>query len=218
MYPIYQPHTASPSAAGKPSFDSTVSLKIGVLALQGDFREHLQVLETLGIDGIEVRRESELHQVDGLIIPGGESTAMQKLAQSFALWNPLHDAIHAGMPVFGTCAGLILLATRITDGIAGQESLAALDVNVRRNAFGNQLDSFETELAVAGINGPVHAAFIRGPVIEEVGEGVEVLARLHDGRVVAARSGNALGISFHPEVTGETRIHRLFADMVLSAR
>lgn len=195
-----------------------MSLKIGVLALQGDFREHIAVLTALDIEAIEVRRASELAQVDGLIIPGGESTAIQKLAQSFDLWNPLREAVRSGLPVFGTCAGLILLATGIVDGIVGQESLGALDVTVRRNAFGGQLDSFETELAFVGVDGPVHAAFIRGPIIEAVGESAEVLARLHDGRVVAARSGNAIGISFHPEVVGETRIHRLFADMVLSAR
>lgn len=193
-------------------------ITIGVLALQGDFREHIQTLNAIDVQAVEVRRPSELDQIDGLIIPGGESTAMQKLAQAFELWVPLRDSLAAGLPVFGTCAGLILLASQITDGIVGQESLGALDVTVRRNAFGGQLDSFETELAVTDIDGPVHAAFIRGPIIERVGPSVEVLARLHDGRVVAAREGNALGISFHPEVTGEKRIHRLFADMVLAAR
>lgn len=193
-------------------------ITIGVLALQGDFREHIQTLNAIDVQTVEVRRPGELGQIDGLIIPGGESTAMQKLAQAFDLWEPLRDSIASGLPVFGTCAGLILLASQITDGIVGQESLGALDVTVRRNAFGGQLDSFETDLAVAGIDGPVHAAFIRGPIIERVGQSVEVLARLHDGRVVAAREGNALGISFHPEVTGETRIHRLFADMALAAR
>ena len=181
-------------------------------------REHMVTLNSLGVAVVEVKTPEQLAKIDALVIPGGESTTIFKLSEIFEMLQPLRDAIAGGLPVLGTCAGLILLADRILDGAIGQETLGGLDVTVRRNAFGNQLDSFETELAVAGINGPVHAAFIRGPVIEEVGEGVEVLARLHDGRVVAARSGNALGISFHPEVTGETRIHRLFADMVLSAR
>lgn len=190
---------------------------IGVLALQGDFREHIATLSDIGVEAIEVRRLSELEGCDGLIIPGGESTVMQRLAQSYGLFDPIRARIRAGLPVFGTCAGLIMLADTITDGIVGQETFGGLPVTVRRNAFGNQLDSFETDLAFRGIVGPVHAAFIRGPLIEAVEPGVEVLSQLHDGRIVAARFGNLLGISFHPEVTGETRIHKLFVDMVAAA-
>jgi 5'-phosphate synthase pdxT subunit len=190
--------------------------RIGVLALQGDFREHIATLNAIGVDAHEVRRLAELEMSDGLIIPGGESTVMQRLSQAYGLFTPIRDAIRAGLPVFGTCAGLIMLADRITDGVVGQETFGGLDITVRRNAFGNQLDSFETDLAFRGIDGPVHAAFIRGPLIESVGDGVEVLSQLHDGRIVAARQGNLLGISFHPEVTGENRIHSLFVDMVAS--
>ena len=187
---------------------------IGVLALQGDFREHIQALERLGVDAVEVRRVSELQSCDGLVIPGGESTVMQRLAEAYELFEPISDAIRADLPVFGTCAGLIMLSDRVQDGITGQRTFGGLNVTVRRNAFGNQLDSFEADLAFRGIDGPVHAAFIRGPVIESVGDGVEILSQLHDGRIVAVRQGNLLGISFHPEVTGEDRIHALFVDMV----
>ena len=187
---------------------------IGVLALQGDFREHIQALDRLGIDAVEVRRVPELQSCDGLVIPGGESTVMQRLAEAYELFEPISDAIRAGLPVFGTCAGLIMLSDRVQDGITGQRTFGGLNVTVRRNAFGNQLDSFEADLAFRGIDGPVHAAFIRGPVIESVGDGVEILSQLHDGRIVAVRQGNLLGISFHPEVTGEDRIHALFVDMV----
>jgi 5'-phosphate synthase pdxT subunit len=189
---------------------------IGVLALQGDFREHLAVLSRLGVEGREVRRVTELDEVDGLIIPGGESTVMQRLAQAYDLFEPIKQRLAAGMPAFGTCAGLIMLADRITDGIVGQETFGGLDITVRRNAFGNQLDSFEADLAFRGIVGPVHAAFIRGPLIESVGPNVEVMSQLHDGRIVGARQGNLLGISFHPEVTGEDRIHAAFVDMVVN--
>ena len=187
---------------------------IGVLALQGNFREHIQALDRLGIDAVEVRRVPELQSCDGLVIPGGESTVMQRLAEAYELFEPISDAIRAGLPVFGTCAGLIMLSDRVQDGITGQRTFGGLNVTVRRNAFGNQLDSFEADLAFRGIDGPVHAAFIRGPVIESVGDGVEILSQLHDGRIVAVRQGNLLGISFHPEVTGEDRIHALFVDMV----
>lgn len=194
------------------------SPRIGVLALQGDFREHIATLATLGLQAHEVRRISELNECDGLIIPGGESTVIQRLAQAYDLFEPIRVAIKNGLPVFGTCAGLIMLADRITDGVVGQETFGGLEVTVRRNAFGNQLDSFETDLAFRGIDGPVHAAFIRGPLIESVGDAVEVLSQLHDGRIVAARQGNLLGISFHPEVVGENRIHSLFVDMVASRK
>lgn len=188
---------------------------IGVLALQGDFREHRQTLDAIGVESIEVRTLADLSKSAGLIIPGGESTVMQKLAVAYDLFDPLHDAIKAGLPTFGTCAGLIMLADEILDGIVGQAGFGGLDVSVRRNAFGNQLDSFEVDLEFKGVEGPaVHAAFIRAPIVERVGAGVEVLSQLNDGRVVGVRQGNLMGISFHPEVTGETRIHELFVSMV----
>jgi 5'-phosphate synthase pdxT subunit len=188
---------------------------IGVLALQGDFREHRQTLNAIGVDSIEVRTLADLSKCSGLIIPGGESTVMQKLAVAYDLFNPIHDALKAGLPAFGTCAGLIMLADEIIDGIPGQAGFGGLDVSVRRNAFGNQLDSFEVDLDFNGVSGaPVHAAFIRAPIVERVGESVEVLSQLADGRVVAVRQRNLMGISFHPEVTGETRIHELFVTMV----
>ena len=188
---------------------------IGVLALQGDFREHRQTLAAIGVESIEVRTLADLAKSAGLIIPGGESTVMQKLAVAYDLFNPLHDAIKAGLPTFGTCAGLIMLADEILDGIVGQSGFGGLDVSVRRNAFGNQLDSFEVDLDFKGVEGPaVHAAFIRAPIVERVGENVEVLSQLSDGRGVGVRQGNLMGISFHPEVTGETRIHELFVSMV----
>jgi len=191
---------------------------VGVLALQGDFREHLAVLAELGAKGVPVRRPSELDEVDGLIIPGGESTVMDKLSRAFGLADPLKRRIADGLPVYGTCAGLILLADTVLDAIDGQQTVGGLDVAVRRNAFGNQLDSFETDLEVEGFDGPpVHAAFIRAPVVERMGEHVTPLASLEDGRVVAVRQGNLLGTSFHPEITGELRFHRAFLDTVLAA-
>jgi 5'-phosphate synthase pdxT subunit len=189
---------------------------IGVLALQGDFREHRQTLAAIGVESIEVRTLADLSKSAGLIIPGGESTVMQKLAVAYDLFDPIHDALKGGLPTFGTCAGLIMLADEIIDGITGQTGFGGLDVSVRRNAFGNQLDSFEVDLEFEGVEGPaVHAAFIRAPIVERVGESVEVLSQLADGRVVGVRQGNLMGISFHPEVTGETRIHELFVSMVL---
>ena len=192
-----------------------MSPTIGVLALQGDFREHRQTLAAIGVDSVEVRTLADLSKSDGLIIPGGESTVMQKLAVAYDLFEPIKDALKAGLPAFGTCAGLIMLADEIIDGIPGQSGFGGLDVSVRRNAFGNQLDSFEVDLAFGGVTGPaVHAAFIRAPIVERVGENVEVRSKLADGRVVGVRQGNLMGISFHPEVTGETRIHELFVSMV----
>lgn len=190
---------------------------VGVLSLQGDFREHLQAFERLGISAIPVKRRSELDSVSGLVLPGGESTTIGKLARIFDLFDPISTAIEGGLPVFGTCAGLIMLADEITDGIVGQETFGGLDVVVQRNAFGNQLDSFEVDLPFSGIPNPVHAAFIRAPLITSVGPKARVVASLEDGRVVGVVQNNRLGISFHPEVTGEDRIHSYFYDALVCA-
>jgi len=188
---------------------------VGVLALQGDFREHLAVLASLGADAVPVRRARELEQVAGLVIPGGESTVMDKLSRAFGLRDPLRERIADGLPVYGTCAGLIMLSDRVLDALPDQQTLGGIDVTVRRNAFGNQLDSFETDLDVDLFDGPpVHAAFIRAPIVAEVGPAAEAVATLEDGRVVAVRQGNLLGTSFHPEITGETRFHQLFLSML----
>ena len=191
---------------------------IGVFALQGDVREHLRVLGELGVAPLAVRRPSELEACDGLVIPGGESTTMAKLARTFELFEPLRDRIKQGMPTFGTCAGMIMLADRIEDGAPGQETLGGLDITVRRNAFGRQVDSFEGDLDFAGLDDPAHAIFIRAPWVEQVGEDVEPLARVDHGpaagRIVAVRQGPLMATSFHPEVGGDTRIHRLFVDLV----
>jgi 5'-phosphate synthase pdxT subunit len=176
------------------------------------------VLHAIGIRGVEVRTKSELSQVQGLILPGGESTTIAKLARIFDLFEPMQDAIRSGLPVFGTCAGLILLADAISDGAQGQETLGGLDAVVRRNAFGSQTDSFEIALRFNGIpDPPVSAAFIRAPLIESVGSGVEVMSQLDDARIVAIRQGNLLGISFHPEITGETRVHEFFVREIVGA-
>jgi len=186
---------------------------VGVLALQGDFREHLRVLSSLGAEAVPVRRPEELAGVDGLVIPGGESTVMDKLSRTFGLAGPLRDAIDDGLPVYGTCAGLIMLADRIVDGSAGQRTIGGLDVAVRRNAFGNQNDSFETDLDVTVLDGPpVHAVFIRAPVVAEVGPAATAVGTLDDGRVVAVEQGALMGTSFHPEVTADYRFHRRFVD------
>jgi len=187
---------------------------VGVLALQGDFREHQLVLSEIGVRNIQVRTTDDLNSIDALVIPGGESTTMQNLANAFGLFEPLHDAIAGGLPTFGTCAGLIMLANKIIDGVDGQRGFGGLDVEVRRNAFGNQLDSFEADLNIRGIDAPVHAAFIRAPIVEAAGPNVDVLCRLDDGRIVAVQQGNILGISFHPEVTGETRVHEYFMNFL----
>ena len=186
-----------------------MSLPVGVLALQGDFREHLHAFARLGVDATPVRTSAELARVSGLVIPGGESTTIGKLARIFDVFVPIQQAISNGLPTFGTCAGLIMLADEITGGIDGQETFGGLDVTVQRNAFGNQLDSFEADIKVEGIADPVHAAFIRAPIISEV-RTAKVLATLPDGRIVAVSQGNVLGISFHPEVTGEDSVHELF--------
>lgn len=196
-----------------------MNLTIGVLALQGDVREHVLALEASGATAVPVRRERELDRIDGLVIPGGESTTIDKLLRAFELFGPLQARIRAGLPALGSCAGMILLADRLLGGIAGQRTLGGLDITVRRNAFGRQVDSFETDLTIAGIPGePVHAVFIRAPWVEEVGPGAEVLSAVSGGpaagRIVAVRQGSLLATSFHPEVTGDTRVHRLFVEIV----
>lgn len=214
-------------------------LRIGVLALQGDFREHIQGVEAAGAAGVGIRRPSELDSIDGLIIPGGESTTIDKLSRIFELREPLQQRIAGGLPVYGSCAGMILLADQIADpatDLAGnpQQTFGGLDITVRRNAFGRQRESFETDLDFKGLefsagdNGvePVHAVFIRGPWVERVGPDVEVLAQVDPdhaahsaalqgvARIVAVRSGQLLATSFHPEVTGEKRVHELFIRMI----
>ena len=196
----------------------TTTPTIGVLALQGDVREHLATLRAVGAEAVGVRREKELEAVDALVIPGGESTTMDKLLRAFDLYEPVRARLRGGMPAYGSCAGMILLADRLLGAIEGQQTLGGLDITVRRNAFGRQVDSFETDLDIAGIKGPVHAVFIRAPWVEEVGPAAEVLARVEGGpaagRIVAVRQGPLLVTSFHPEVTGDTRVHRLFVDIV----
>ncbi len=189
-------------------------MRIGVLALQGDFIEHVQILKSLGVEAVEVRKPEQLADLDGLIIPGGESTTFGKLAAEFGLIEPLRAFCASGKPVWGTCAGMIFLAKDVG---RKQPVLGLMDVKVKRNAFGRQVDSFEQDLDVPAIaaseNGqarPFHAIFIRAPLLESVGKGVEVLAKLDDGTIVAARQGNLLATSFHPELTQDTRFHRYF--------
>lgn len=194
---------------------------IGVFALQGDVLEHLRVLTDLGVNTLPVRRPSELDRCDALIMPGGESTTMYKLARIFDLFEPLQDRIRAGMPAFGTCAGMIMLADRIEDGAKDQETLGGLDITVRRNAFGRQVASFEGDIDFDGFADPVHAVFIRAPWVESVGVGVEILATVKmgeaSGRIVAVKQGSLVATSFHPEVGGDDRIHRYFVDLVLKS-
>ena len=188
-------------------------MRVGVLALQGDFREHLFALEECGVNASIVRRPSELATVDALVLPGGESTAIANLARSFDMFEPLRARISAGMPVYGSCAGMILLADRVLDAAVGQETFGGLDITVRRNAFGSQVDSFETDLEFAGItNPPVRAVFIRAPWVESVGTTVEILATYE--HAVAVQQGGLLATSFHPELTGDNRIHRYFIESV----
>ena len=190
------------------------SPRIGVLALQGDVREHLAALRDSGAEVKEVRRPAELEGVDGLVLPGGESTTIGKLADAFGLLEPLQRAVAAGMPVYGSCAGLVLLAREVIDGRPGQPLVGGLDVAVRRNAFGRQVASFEADIEIAGIDGePVAGVFIRAPWVESAADGVEVLGR-HAGRIVAVRQGPLLATSFHPELTGDRRVHGLFCDIV----
>jgi len=192
--------------------------RIGVLALQGDFREHIASLRALGADAVPLRRAEEIPSLDGVVVPGGESSVMDKLSRTFGLAEPLGAAIRSGLPTYGTCAGMIMLSTRITDGIAGQQTLGVLDTTVRRNAFGNQNDSFETDIPMPDLGeAPVHAVFIRAPVVEQHGADVHVLGALPDGQVVAVQQGNVIASAFHPEVAGEDRFHRRFLDLVRSA-
>ncbi len=210
------------SSQSSPVAAPVVPPRIGVLALQGDVREHLRMLEVAGALAMPVRLPEELDIVDGLIIPGGESTTMIKLARIFDLFEPLQLAIKGGLPTFGTCAGMIMLADRIEDGTDDQETLGGLDVVVRRNAFGRQVDSFEAEVSLDLGDGPSSfpAVFIRAPWVEQVGPSVEVIARVSsgpdEGRIVAVRQGSLLATAFHPEMTGDDRVHRHFVQMVLA--
>ncbi|MCT1354194.1 MULTISPECIES: pyridoxal 5'-phosphate synthase glutaminase subunit PdxT [unclassified Gordonia (in: high G+C Gram-positive bacteria)] len=197
--------------------------RIGVLALQGDVREHVFALEAAGADAVAVRRPAELDEIDGIVIPGGESTTMSKLLGIFDLFDPLVDKLSDGLPAYGSCAGMIMLASTILDTRPDARHLDALDVTVRRNAFGRQVESFETDLEFTGITdaegaAPMRAVFIRAPWVESVAPEVEVLARVPDGpaagRIVAVRQGNVLATSFHPEVTGDRRVHEYFVQMV----
>jgi 5'-phosphate synthase pdxT subunit len=196
---------------------------VGVLALQGDVREHRSTLERLGAKVVEIRRERDLDGVECLVIPGGESTTLGMLVDSCGLREPLLERLGAGLPAFGTCAGMILLAERVLDGRSDQEPLGAIDITVRRNAFGRQVDSFEADLALTGVaGGPMHAVFIRAPIVEAVGDGVEVLAavELGDGvaRPVLCRSGSVLVAAFHPELTDDGRLHELLLGLALGRR
>ena len=189
---------------------------IGVLALQGDVAEHLAALRAAGARPVPVRRPAELDDVAGLVIPGGESTTIWKLAVIFDLVEPLRKRLAAGMPAFGSCAGMIMLADRVVDGIEGQDTFGGIDMTVRRNAFGRQVDSFESDITLGGLPGPgFRAVFIRAPWVEQIGEGVEIVGtEARTGRIVAVRQGPALATAFHPELTPDLRIHKLFVDMV----
>lgn len=208
--------------------NSSDDLVVGVLALQGDVREHEQSLRALGVGVRRVRQADDLDGLSGLVLPGGESTTMAKLAATFGMLDPLRAVVRSGLPVYGTCAGMILLADRVLDAADGQETIGGLDVTVRRNAFGRQVASFETDLSVPAFGPePMRAVFIRAPWIEQVGDGVEVLARVpgHAGihehaadRIVVVRQGDIVGTSFHPELTGDTRAHRYFLQIVRAAR
>ncbi len=189
---------------------------VGVLALQGDVAEHLRALTAAGALAVPVRRPEELEGVAGLVIPGGESTTIWKLAVIFDLMEPLRKRLASGMPAFGSCAGMILLADRVEDAIAGQETLGGIDVTVRRNAFGRQVDSFESDVALSGVPGPAfRAVFIRAPWVEQTGAGVEIIGtEPRTGRIVAVRQGPALATAFHPELTPDLRLHELFIEMV----
>ncbi|WP_433633052.1 pyridoxal 5'-phosphate synthase glutaminase subunit PdxT [Nocardia sp. CA-120079] len=210
---------ASPATGAQSSPDRPT---IGVLALQGDVREHVAALAECGAQPVLVRRASELAAVDALVLPGGESTTISKLLEVFELLDPVRARLREGMPAFGSCAGMILLASEVLDTRPDAKHLSGIDMTVRRNAFGRQVDSFETDLDFAGLtDGPVRAVFIRAPWVERVGAGVEVLATVPSGpaagRIVAVRQGKVVATSFHPEVTGDLRVHRMFVDLVRAA-
>jgi 5'-phosphate synthase pdxT subunit len=195
---------------------------IGVLALQGDVREHLRAVAEVGVEARAVRRPHELDSVDALVIPGGESTTMSRLAVDFGLLEPLRKRVAGGMPTYGSCAGMIMLATDVLDGRPDQQTLDGIEMAVRRNAFGRQVDSFEAPVEIDGIEGePFHAVFIRAPWVESTGGDVEVLGRVTEGpaagRIVAVRQGNLLATAFHPELTGDLRVHRFFVEMARAA-
>ena len=193
-------------------------MRVGVLALQGAFREHIMTLEALDVSAVAVRKPEQLDNLSGLVIPGGESTAIAKLMETYDFYDPIAQHHGAGMAVWGTCAGAILVAREVLDAVPGQRSLGLMHITVRRNAFGRQVDSFEADLDFAHLgDGPFRGVFIRAPWIEEVGDDVEVLAR-HDGIVVAAREGDLLATAFHPELTGDPRIHRYFIERVVGAQ
>jgi 5'-phosphate synthase pdxT subunit len=192
-------------------------LKIGVLALQGAFIEHIYTLRKLGVEAVEVRTAAEIAGLDGIIIPGGESTTMLKLARHYHMIKPLQDLAKKGIPVMGTCAGMVLLASSVTE--SDMQTLCLMDIEVRRNASGRQVDSFETDLAIPEIGQePFHAVFIRAPYIEHLGDGVETLARLEDGIVVAVRKGNLMALAFHPELGNDMRLHEYFLKMVKASK
>ncbi len=191
-------------------------MKVGVLALQGAFARHVRVLADLGATAVEVRTAGDLADVDALVLPGGESTTMSMLLDSSGLRGPVADRIADGLPVLGTCAGMILLATRVADGRSDQRSFGAIDLDVRRNGYGRQVDSFEADLDVTGLDEPFHGVFIRAPVVERVGDGVEVLAAV-DGQPVLCRQGRVVVAAFHPEMSGDDRIHGRFLDLAFAA-
>ena len=190
-------------------------MRVGVLALQGDFREHIAALDAIGVEAIPVKTSTEIDAIEALILPGGESTTIAKLARTFGVFDQIRERIASGMPTYGSCAGLILLADRILDGIEGQETFGGLDITARRNAFGRQVDSFEGEIQFAGI-GKLNGIFIRAPWVESVGEKVEVLAISH-GHPVAVRQGKILATSFHPELSEDFSVHRFFMSEICGA-
>jgi 5'-phosphate synthase pdxT subunit len=189
-------------------------VRIGVLALQGAFREHILILEALGVEADAIRLRDQLADVGGLIVPGGESTAIGKLMDTYGFYEAICERHAEGMAVWGTCAGAVLLAKDVVGGVADQRTLELMDVTVRRNAFGRQVDSFEADLDVEGLDSPFRGVFIRAPWIEDAGEGVDVLAE-YEGHAVAASQGSVMATAFHPELTGDTRMHRLFLDEVV---
>jgi 5'-phosphate synthase pdxT subunit len=207
---------ASPSSPLSPSGTSGAPT-IGVLALQGASGLHVEMLQRIGVDARTVRTAAELDAVDALVIPGGESTTISKLLDANELFDPLRQRLDSGMPALGTCAGMILLADAIIDGRSDQRPLAAIDIDVRRNAFGRQIDSFEADLPVVGLDRPLHAVFIRAPLVERVGAAVEVLATV-DGRPVCCREGAVMVTSFHPELSDDVRLHELFVSSVADVR